>query len=341
MTGLASSYNFTNTLNSLNRDHALADYVIDLFFQSMKALNYLRQKGQYDDVTGGTALTWPVNTQASPNTVWYIGDQNLPITSMASNIWTAALDWKFLDDALVSTLTDILINDGSPDAIANQVAANLDITKMSALQALASAWLNNTIAINPLAVDGAAEAVDDGTVQSTYAGIAKAVPPNGLGTMWQGVVNYGSAGTNPIPAMFAANIQTQIDNSRPDFFVSNRLIFSMIWAQLSQLDRYIMPDLARTFGATDLAFNGNPMFIDNNMPTGVPSPQSGVTGNGGTILGLNSRYVKLITHPNANFDIEEWQKAQGNNTFFTRIHWAGNVVFLNPQTCWQVWQSGG
>ncbi len=42
-----------------------------------------------------------------------------------------------------------------------------------------------------------------------------------------------------------------------------------------------------------------------------------------------------------NFEVEEWQKAQGNNTYFTRIHFGGNVVNLKPAAHWQGWISGG
>ena len=95
---LASAFNFTNNLNALNRDHSLTDYIIDLVFKSIKLWNFLRQNDMV--VTGGEALTWNLNIGTSPNTVWYQGDQDLPIAGMNANIYTAALDWKWLDDAL-------------------------------------------------------------------------------------------------------------------------------------------------------------------------------------------------------------------------------------------------
>ncbi len=335
----AAGLNFTNTLNSLNRDHSLTDYIIDLVFQSMKGLNFLRQREMVQEVKGGTALTWTVNVGKSPNTVWYAGDQNLPVGSMNNNVYTAALDFKWLDDALTVLFTDILMNDGSPDAVANYVEAQLDITKMSAVQALASAWITNNFQVNPLAVDGLQGSIDNGTVVPTYAGIP--VSAGAVGSLWGAAttVNYNISGS------VLANLQTldiaaQIDNQRPDFYMTNRLNYGTIVGLLTTLDRYIQPDLARTAGSTDVSFNSGPLFIDSNIPTAVVSPLT-ATGSGGIIFGCNSRYLKLVVMQGAYFEVEEWQKAQSNNTYFTRIHFGGNVTNLKPPSHWQGWISGG
>lgn len=335
--GFAQGYNFTNTLNSMNRDHSLTDYIIDLVFESMKGLDFMRQREMVEEVPGGLAATWMVNVGKSPNTVWYAGDQDLPIASLNNNIYTAALDWKFLDDALTVLFTDILMNDGSPDAVANYVMGQLDITKMSAVQALATAWIQNNFQLNPLAVDGLQGSIDNGTVVPTYAGIP--VTAGAVGSIWQGNVNYN------ITSSILANMQTldiaaQIDNQRPDFYMTNRLNYGTIIGLLTVLDRYIQPDLARTTGSVDLSFNSGPLFIDSNIPTGVVSPLTGA-GSGGAIFGCNSRYLKLVFLKGGNFEVEDWAKAQTNNTYFTRIHAALNVVNLKPAAHWQAWISGG
>ena len=335
----ASTYQFTNTLNSLNRDHSLTDFIIDLVFQSMKGLNFLRQREMVDEIDGGLAASWTVNVGKSPNTVWYAGDQDLPIGSLNNNVYTAALDWKFLDDALVVLFTDVLMNDGSPDAVANYVTTQLDITKMSAVQALATAWISNNFQINPLAVDGLQGSIDNGTVVPTYAGIP--VTAGAVGSLWgcQTQVNYNIV-TSLLANMQTLDIAAQIDNQRPDFYMTNRLNYGTIIGLLTVLDRYIQPDLARTTGSVDLSFNSGPLFIDANVPTGVVSPQTG-SGSGGIMFGLNSRYLKLVTLRGANFDVEDWQKSQANNTYFTRIHFGGNIVNFKPAAHWQAWISGG
>ncbi len=339
MASFASSYNFTNALNALNRDHSLTDYVIDTFFDSQKALNFMRQREMVEVIKGGLAATWNINVGSSPNTQWYAGDQDLPIASMNNNIYGAALDWKFLDDALVVLLTDTVINDGSPDAVANMVETQLDITKMSSLNNIASSWITNSKSLNPLALDGLRGSIDNGTVETSYAGIPT-TSSGAVGTLWQGKVNYNPSGGSLLGYMQTQDIAAQVDNSRPDFYVTNRLSYGGIVGALTSLDRYIQPDLARTTGSTDLSFNSAPLFIDSHVPTGIVSPSSG-TGSGGLIYGLNSRYLKMVILDGMNFEIEEWQKAQTNNTYFTRIHFGGNVVNLKPSAHWVLWNTGG
>jgi hypothetical protein len=208
---------------------------------------------------------------------------------------------------------------------------------MSAIQALATAGSNNTFQINPLAVDGLLGSIDNGTVVPTYAGIP--VTAGAVGSLWQGNVNYNITGS------ILANLQTldiaaQIDNQRPDFYMTNRLNYGTIIGLLTVLDRYIQPDLARTTGSVDLSFNSGPLFIDSNVPTGVISPLTGA-GSGGAMFGGNSRYLKLVFLKGGNFEVEDWAKAQTNNTYFTRIHAALNLINLKPAAHWQSWISGG
>jgi len=122
--------------------------------------------------------------------------------------------------------------------------------------------------------------------------------------------------------------------------MTNRLNYASVIALLTTLDRYIQPDLARTTGSVDVSFNSGPLFIDSNVPTGVASPSTG-TGSGGFIYGLNSRYLKLVVLRGAYFDVEEWQKSQTNNTYFTRIHLGCNLVNFKPAAHWVLWNSGG
>lgn len=331
----AAAFNFTNTLNALNRDHTITDYIIDLVFKSIKLWNYLRLQDRV--VKGGEALTWNLNVGVSPNTVWYQGDQELPIASMNSNIMTAALDWKFLDDALMVLMTDVLINDGSPDAVANAVAAQLDIVKMSAVQQAAKAFIQNTRILNPLAFNGLLESLDNGQISASYAGIP--FSSSQTGTLWQSNVNYNmTGGASLLGGMQTQDIAAQIDNSRPDHYVSNKLAYAAVIGQLTSLDRYIQPDLARVTGSTDLAFNGSPYFMDSNMPTAVASPTAG--GSGGYIFGLNSRYLLLVAMENCYFELEDWRRAEQNNTYFTRLHFGGQVINMKPPSHWSSWVSG-
>ncbi len=340
MIGAAANYQFTNTLQNITREGFITKKVIDIFFnKSNKGFNYLRQKGMVDDVTGSMALMWPVNTQGSPNTVAFDGDDPLPTNSNNTNIIRAGLDWKRYADALVLSLVDIADNEGSPEAIASLVDAQLDITKMSLVNKISDDWVLNTQAANAKQINGLPEAVDDSTVATTYANVSRSNAT--YGTNWKSTTSYSIPSTaNLLNSLHSTDLKASIDGQRPDFYMCNTLLFGQLIESLTAQDRYVQPDMARTAGGVDLIFNGNPLFIDNHVPTNVNSPAGSPSGGGGIFYGLNSSYLKLVVHPKYNFVVQDWKEAQGNATLFTRIFWFGNLIVLKPSAHFVAWVQG-
>jgi len=320
------SYLFGNPLQALTREGVISDVIFDQYFKSNKLTQYLLQKGMVDDKRGSAALTWINNFGASPNTVAYDGDDPLPINSLTNNLQRAALPWRSYADALVLPINDILDNEDSPEAIASLVEGQLDITKMSIVDKIAGDVITNTPSINPKGLDGLAEAVDNGTVASTYAGIGRTQ----FSTRWQSTVNYAvSSATSILNTIHSLDLQASIDNQRPDAYFTNILMFGNIIESLFPQDAYIQPEMARAAGGNDLIFNGNPLFIDNHMPTGVASP-AGTAGTYGQFYGLNSTYLRFVINPKAKFSVTDWIAAQNNATVFVRIFFRGNLVVLKP-----------
>jgi len=320
------SYLFGNPLQALTREGVISDVIFDQYFKSNKLTQYLLQKGMVDDKRGSAALTWINNFGASPNTVAYDGDDPLPINSLTNNLQRAALPWRSYADALVLPINDILDNEDSPEAIASLVEGQLDITKMSIVDKIAGDVIANTPSINPKGLDGLAEAVDNGTVASTYAGIGRTQ----FSTRWQSTVNYAvSSATSILNTIHSLDLQASIDNQRPDAYFTNILMFGNIIESLFPQDAYIQPEMARAAGGNDLIFNGNPLFIDNHMPTGVASP-AGTAGTYGQFYGLNSTYLRFVINPKAKFSVTDWIAAQNNATVFVRIFFRGNLVVLKP-----------
>jgi hypothetical protein len=333
---------YLNAFQSLTREEIITRKVIDTVFKSNKAWQWLRQKGMYDDVKGGAALTWPINVGKSPNTTTFDGDDTLPIASMNSNILRASLPWKRYTDALAVPLTDIADNNGSDEAIANLLDVQLDVTKASLIDKISYDWIINTQAINPKGLDGLAEAVDNGSVAPSYAGFSRAV----LGPLWQANVNYllpATSGTNTLASMHLLDLQASIDGQRPDFYFCNTLAFAQLIQSLWTVDRYNQPEMARAAGGNDLIFNGNPLFLDQHVPTGVASPfgtPATGTNSGGLLYGLNSSFIKIVVNPQVNFALLDWALGQNNLVLFTRILWFANLVCLKPSTNFAVWIQG-
>lgn len=341
MATVASSYLFSNPLQALTREAIITDAIIDQNFNSIKLLQWLRQAGRVDDKRGGAALMWNNNFGSSPNTTTYQGADDLPIASMNGNLLRAGLNWKGYADALVLPLDDILDNEDSPEAIASIVEAQLDVTKMSIVSKVANDVVNNTNAINPKGINGLAEAVDDGTVATTYAGLSRTT----LGKKWKSTVNYTVLSTaNLLNTIHSLDLAASIDGQRPNAYFTNTLLFGQLIESLTAQDRYEQPEMARAAGGSDLIFNGNPVFVDNQIGTGVATvgsaPGSG-SNSGGYFYGLNSTYLKYVVNPKANFAVTDWQAAQGNATVFCRIFHRNNLTVLKPSAHFVTWIQGG
>ncbi len=338
MADLSASYSYTNVLQAVTREAVLGDIVYDQLFQGNKFFMYLLQRDMVRYVKGGAAITWVNNFGRSPNSIAFDGADNLPINSLAGNLVRGSLPWRGYADALVLAVTDLVDNEGSDEAILGMVEAQLDITRMSMLDLMSQDCVTNTQSISPRGFDGAAEAVDNGTVAPTYANIARAT----YGTKWSAQVNYNVSGTvaaNLLPTLHQLDINASIDNSRPDAYFCNRLILAQLIEGLFAQDAYIQPDMARTAGGNDYIFNGNPLFVDNHYETQTTSPTT--SSLGGFIRGFNSSFVKLAINPKLNFHETDWIAAQSNATMFTRILFRGNLVFPKPQAHLALfWQTG-
>ena len=336
MADLSKSYLWAG-LQAITDEGIVSNVIFDQNFnKSGKFLQYMLQKGMVDDKKGGAALTWINNFGSSPNTIAFDGDDPLPIASMTNNLQRAALPWRSYADALVLPINDILDNEDSDVALASLVEAQLDITKMSIVDRIANDILVNTPSINPKGLDGIAEAVDSGTVAPTYAGIGRTQ----FGTKWQSVVNYAVPSTTSILNTIHSNdLTASVDNQRPDAYFVNVLGFGGIIEGLFAQDAYIQPEMARAAGGNDLIFNGNPLYIDNHIPTGVASP-NGTAGSYGQFLGINSSYLKFIINPKARFAVTDWIAAQNNATVFARIFLRANLVVTKPAAMFTFWYQG-
>ena len=155
--------------------------------------------------------------------------------------------------------------------------------------------------------------------------------------------NRVSITANILNTIHGIDIQASIDGQRPDAYFTGPLAFGQLIESLTPQDAYIQPEMARAAGGNDLVFNGNPVFIDNYMPTGVPTPATfSISGSNsfGQFLGLNSSYIKLVINPKAKFATTDWIAAQNNATVFCRIFARLNLVVLKPSAHFNIYIQG-
>jgi len=334
MPDYSGSYAYLNTLQSIVREGFVTKAIVDTFFTSQRFFQEIRDL--VDTVNGSLALTWPINIGKSSNTIAFTGGQALPANTLDTFV-RASLPWKYYADALALNITDLQQAD-SPEAIASLVDSQLDIVKMSIADRLAGDFITSTQALYPLQLNGLAEAVDDGTVAPTYAGI-----PRGVYATWKAVVNYGVlTAANLIQTLYAMDLQASIDGHRPNFYATTRTVFAAIQNALTSIDRYNQPDMQRTVGGYDVVFNGTPVVWDPHVPAGVASPVTPGSGSnsGAYFYGINRSTIKYVADPKMNFHLGDWLISTTTAQVIARILHASNLTVLRPPSNFVAWCQG-
>ena len=334
MADYSGSYAYLNTLQAIVREGFVTKAIVDTFFTSQRFFQEIRDLT--DTLNGSLALTWPINIGKSSNTVAFSGGQGLPANTLDSFV-RASLPWKYYADALALNITDLQQAD-SPEAIASLVDSQLDIVKMSIADRLATDFINSTQATFPLQLNGLFEAVDDGTVAPTYAGISRVTYPT-----WKAAVNYDVlAAANLVQTLYSIDLQASIDGHRPNFYATTRLAFAALQNSLYTIDRYNQPDMQRAVGGYDVIFNGTPVIWDPHIPTGVVSPITPGSGpnSGGYFYGLNRSTIKYVCDPKMNFHLGDWLISTTTAQVIARILHASNLTVLRPPSNFVAWLQG-
>lgn len=336
MADYSSSYVYLNTLQAIVREGFVTKAIVDTFFKSQRFFQEIRDLT--DTVNGSLALTWPINIGKSSNTIAFTGGTTLPANTLDSFV-RPSLPWKYYADALGLNVTDLQQAD-SPEAIASLVDSQLDVVKMSIADRLAGDFITSKQATHPLELNGLAEAVDDGTVSPSYAGISRTTYPT-----FKAVANYGIlTAANLIQALYAEALLASIDGHRPNFYATTQLNFSKMQNELTPLDRYNQPDMQRTAGGYDVIFNGSPVVWDPHIPSGVASPGTapgtGVNA-GGLFYGINRTTLKYVCDPKMNFHLGDWLISTTSAQVIARILHASNLTVLRPSSNMVAWVQGG
>lgn len=334
MANYSSSYVYLNTLQAIVREGFVTKAIVDTFFTSQRFFQAIRDL--VDTQNGALALTWPLNIGKSSNTTAFVGGTTLPANTLDTFV-RASLAWKYYADALALNVTDLQQAD-SPEAIASLVDSQLDIVKMSIADRLAYDFISSTQASFPLQLNGLFEAIDNGTVAATYAGLSRSTYPT-----LQAQCNYGLLTTaNLIQSLYALDLQCSIDGHRPNFYATTRLVFASLQNALMAIDRYNQPDMQRATGGYDVIFNGTPVIWDPHIPTGVIAPTGTPSPNsGGYFYLINRSTIKYVVDPKMNFHVGDWLISTTTAQVIARILHASNLTVLRPPSNGVAWVQGG
>lgn len=303
----------TNTVTAISRRLILPRIVDNvygsnvLFYRWYHANKFTQQ--------GGTQIEQPLMYKGMAAGGSYSGYQLLNVTPTDS-IQNAAFGWKqYFVPVTVDGLT--LLRADSPLAVADFVATQFKQAEMAMCDNLGQGlWSDGT---NANDVDGVLEAVDNGTIQTSYGGIAHS------GNTWWNAQIDSTTTTLSLSAMQSLFGSCTSGGRAPTIGFTTQANYNRYWnLNLTPQQFPVQPggkdmQLAQA-GFENLLFNGMPILVDSHIPT---------TGTEGNFFFLNEDYWQVVVASRADFHLQDFQTPVNQDAMTALLLWAGNGVCSN------------
>lgn len=303
---------FTEMVTTTLREHPrrLADNVSD----HNALYSRLKSRGRIlKEADGGTTIVEPLDYGDNATFMRYSGFDVLNIG--ASDVLTAAeYSWVQSAIAVVASGRELRINSGK-----------------NALIKLFKARMTNAMrtAANNMSID----LYSTGALSNQMGGLGHIITTDGTGTVgginsstysWWANQFYEVPGTNAWTKSTIAGYMMTLwlrcvrGTDKPDLLVSTHDFYSAYWESLHDLQRYKSNDVPDTmdsvkFQSADVIYDSN----DNFSTTGEK------------MYFINSDYMALRYHPDANWTPMEEVKATNQDAVVVLILWMGQLVCSN------------
>jgi hypothetical protein len=308
----------TNTLTSLSRRY-LFGKIIDIVYGS-NAIFYRLNQGRRREIPGGyqmeTGVLHRKSTIGGPFQGWD------PVTiAEQDNIINAVYEWKQQYQA-VSVNKLQLIKAASPEAKFNYLSAQFEQAEMDLADKMGTGLQSDGTDAKQIA--GMKVAVDDGGVNSTYAGVSRTTYPG-----WASTDN-STSGTLTNAVLRSLFLSCKSGGRSP----------TLIYSEVTQYGRFLaLGEAAQDYpvGAgghdTQLLSAG----FDNALFMQVPWVEdshtfAGANASNSAILMLNEFYISLGVNPGADFTMSPFESARvaGQLGWVSTIDWAGELIVEHP-----------
>jgi len=136
-------------------------------------------------------------------------------------------------------------------------------------------------------------------------------------TWWKSTVtssagSFAATGLDKMRTMFNT---LSMGNDKPDFLITDQNVFEYFEKTLQPQERYTNTKAANT-GFTTLSFKGVPLFFDRDCTSGY-------------LYMLNSQYLNLYVHQNADLTTTEFLKPVNQDCKTSHILFQGNLTTNN------------
>jgi hypothetical protein len=302
---------FTDLVASTLRNHKSEVY--DLISRNNALFAQMRKRGNKESVSGGYEIVRPIDFAENSTYQRYSGFEQLSI-AQSEVVSAVKYDWKQASVNVVQSGLELRANN-SKEAIFSLAEArrknamrtyanNLSIDMYSAGTADSSKQIGGLQAL--LSTDGT------GTVGGVNAGTY---------SVWANQYQNlsGSSGTLLMSRLQTLWINCTRGADHPTMGVAENTVFSAIWNDMTQFQRYTSDDTEANFGFLALKFNGAPLFHD---PTGSGIPS-------GYIYFLNTNYIGLTVHSEADIEPQEDKVSVNQDGVVLPILFQGNMTLTN------------
>jgi len=287
--------------------------LVDVIYKSSPVFTRLRTRNK-EDFEGGTTIRQPIMYAQLKGGFFARGgsfDTSYVETDTALQF---NVKYAYINATLFGT--DNVLNRG-PEAAMSYVEAKMVNAAGAMAQVLATnLYLDGQGTLSsPLAFDGFAAAIDDGTNYTQYGGITRSDIATGAN---QGINAYynGSNTTFALPQLQTAYGASWFGAEHVDLIVTTQPLWDSIWGKIQPQQRFLeeSSDVAK-IGFQSLKFNGSSVVVDQYAPAGK-------------IWGLNTNYIKfyMSTLPLWQFGFTGWKEAQNSVDVAGQYCYAGNMV---------------
>jgi hypothetical protein len=305
------STTFTEMVTSTLRHHP--SVVNDAVSKHNALYRRLSQKKNIELVSGGYELVENLDYQNNATYQRFSGFDTLNIGQ--SDVLTAAkYEWVQAAINVVASGRELLMNSG-PEAIFKLSKARI------------------TNALRTAANNMSTDMYSNGGLQNQMGGLQLLIQPAGTGTVggidsgqwsfWQNQTQE-IAGTSSKTTIKGGMDQLWLNcvrgTDKPDLIVMTHDFFSYYWENLQDLQRYMQADEGMA-GFTAVKFMTADVIFDSD-PTNF-------TTTGETGYFINTDYLKLVVHKDANWTVSEEKMSVNQDATVIPLYWMGQLVTSN------------
>lgn len=302
---------FTELVTTTLREHP--SEIADNVSKHNALYNRLSKKSKVKKaLSGGTEIVEPLDYAENGTFQRYSGFDTLNI--QASDVLSAAkYDWVQSAVSIVASGRELRVNSGK-----NQI---IDLMKARTKNAIRTASNNMSIDI-----------YSSGSLTNQMGGLGHLITTDGTGTVggivagtytfWKNQFKE-AAGTGPSYTDLKADMLSLWlalvrGTDKPDLIVSTHDLYTVYWDQLSDLQRYRNEETPDTFQS--LKFQSADVMFDNN---------DNFTTTGETMFFLNTDYLSLRYHPDANWTPLEEKTSVNQDAAVVTLIWQGQMTCSN------------